>query len=83
MATKFKSTKLLNAVTIVWCWIFYCILGTGLLPNMVTGARYLPTRRSAPTQLERSERMRELFQHVCIIHFSFNFIFEWKCVLIM
>lgn len=29
-------------------------------------ARYLPTRRSAPTQLERNERLRELFQHVSI-----------------
>lgn len=28
------------------------------------GARYLPTRRSIPTQLERNERLRELFQHV-------------------
>ncbi|XP_055312916.1 probable serine/threonine-protein kinase dyrk1 [Sitodiplosis mosellana] len=55
--------KSLNA-RIFWCWSLYCIVGCGLLPDMVLGARYLPTRRSIPTQLERNERLRELFQHI-------------------
>lgn len=58
-----KMSKSLNA-RIFWCWTLYCIVGCGLLPDIVTGARYLPTRRSVPTQLERNERLRELFQHV-------------------
>lgn len=49
---------------ILWYWIFYCIVGCSLLPDIVLSARYLPTRRSMPTQLERNERLKELFQHI-------------------
>lgn len=68
--------KSLNA-RIFWCWTLYCIVGCSLLPEMVMSARYLPTRRSMPTQLERNERLRELFQHVSAqLHNLFRFHFS-------
>lgn len=51
---------------ILWYWTLYCIVGCSLLPEIVLSARYLPTRRSMPTQLERNERLKELFQHVSV-----------------
>lgn len=61
-----RMMKSLNT-RILWCWTLYCIVGCSLLPEVVMGARYLPTRRSIPTQLERNERLRELFQHVSLL----------------
>lgn len=56
--SKAINTKLLC------CWTVLCIFGCGSLPDMVMSARYLPTRRSIPTKLERDERLREFFEHV-------------------
>lgn len=60
-----KTMKSLNT-RILWYWTLYCIVGCSLLPDIVLSARYLPTRRSMPTQSERNERLKELFQHVSV-----------------
>lgn len=60
-----KMTESINT-KILWRWSLYCILGCVLLPNLVMSSRYLPTRRSIPTQIERNERLKELFEHVSL-----------------
>lgn len=63
MATIFKA-QLLNAFMVSW-WIACCIIGIGL-PSLVD-ARYLPTRRSKPTN-EGFDRLRELLRDVSVFN---------------
>lgn len=62
MATKLRL-NVFNAL-MIWWWIVNCIIGLGI-PRVVE-SRYLPTRRSSPSD-DRFDRLRELLHDVSFI----------------